>query len=299
MIELLNTYTVVDIETTGLDSHFDEIIEIAAIQVSNGQEINRFNSLVKPNQEISTFISELTGITNEMVENSPGIDVVLPQFLSFIGTSVLVAHNANFDVNFIYDFTRLLDLPPLKNDFIDTLRLSRRIFPNWDNHKLQTLVNNLNISDTVEHRALSDCVNTHLCFESMKGYISANNLSLDTLWEHYGTMSKRIHAQTDQFDLDSPVYGRVFAFTGTLEKMPRKDAMQLVVNAGGICGDGVTQKTNFLVLGNNDYCKAIKGGKSSKQKKAEKLQIDGYDITTISENVFYDMIGAENLMGGD
>ena len=80
------------------------------------------------------------------------------------------------------------------------------------------------------------------------------------------------------------------AVNGTLEKMSRREAMQYVVNLGGICGDGVTKETNFLVLGNNDYCKSIKGGKSSKQKKAEKLQIDGYDIAVISENVFYEMI---------
>lgn len=66
--------------------------------------------------------------------------------------------------------------------------------------------------------------------------------------------------------------------------------MQLVVNMGGLCGDSVNKKTNYLVLGNNDYCTTIKDGKSSKQKKAEKLQIEGQDIEIISENVFYDML---------
>jgi len=71
--------------------------------------------------------------------------------------------------------------------------------------------------------------------------------------------------------------------------MTRKEAMQAVVNAGGHCCDGVVEETNYLVLGNNDYCKAIKGGKSNKQKKAEKMQLSGKDIQIISEDTFYDM----------
>ena len=72
--------------------------------------------------------------------------------------------------------------------------------------------------------------------------------------------------------------------------MVRKEAMQKVVNLGGLVGDSVTKKTNYLILGNNDYCKSIKDGKSSKQKKAEELKLKGYDIEVISENVFYDML---------
>lgn len=72
--------------------------------------------------------------------------------------------------------------------------------------------------------------------------------------------------------------------------MARKDAMQVVVDLGGINGDSVTAKTNFLILGNNDYCSLIKDGKSNKQKKAEELRLKGVDIEIITENVFYDMI---------
>ena len=72
--------------------------------------------------------------------------------------------------------------------------------------------------------------------------------------------------------------------------MLRKDAMQIVVNMGGFCFDTVTKKTNFLVLGNNDYCSTVKDGKSSKHKKAEQLMLKGQDIQIITENVFYDMI---------
>jgi len=75
-----------------------------------------------------------------------------------------------------------------------------------------------------------------------------------------------------------------------LEKMQRKEAMQLVVDLGGHVGDSVTKKTNYLILGNNDYCPTIKEGKSSKQKKAETLKLSGQDIEIISEDVFYDLV---------
>ena len=89
---------------------------------------------------------------------------------------------------------------------------------------------------------------------------------------------------------DSPLYGRVVVFTGALEKMTRKEAMQLVADLGGINADSVTKKTNFLVLGNNDLCSSIKDGKSSKHKKAEKYILGGADLSIIPENVFYDML---------
>ena len=75
--------------------------------------------------------------------------------------------------------------------------------------------------------------------------------------------------------------------------MPRKDAMQLVVDLRGIVANSVTKKTNYLILGNNDYCTQIKDGKSNKQKKAEKLKLSGQDIEVISENTFYEMLNFE------
>ena len=101
---------------------------------------------------------------------------------------------------------------------------------------------------------------------------------------------KSLSAQTDDFDETHPLYGKLCVFTGTLDKMPRQEAMQTVLNFGGEIGSGVTKKTNYLILGCNDFCSAIKDGKSSKQKKAEELKLKGCDIEIISEDVFYSMI---------
>ncbi len=282
------SYVAIDLETTGLDSHFDEIIEIAAVCMQDGQEIDRFQTLVKPSYEISDFITDLTGITNDMLADAPNIRDVLPQFLTFVGDNVLVAHNANFDINFLYDNAQeCLDMP-LTNNFLDTMRLSRWLYRDLPNHKLQTILDYLNITNETAHRALSDATCTAISYEHMKSHVQENQIDLST-FRKGGVRSSDIKADGSEFDDTHILYNKVCVFTGALERMLRRDAMQLVADIGGVCGDGVTKKTNFLILGNNDYCATIKDGKSSKQKKAEKLKLEGQDIEIISENTFYDM----------
>ena len=90
LIEIPNKYIAFDIETTGLDSMYDEIIEIGAIKIEDGKEIETFSTLIKPEYEIDEFITELTGITNEMVIDAPKINEVLPKFMDFINDSVIL-----------------------------------------------------------------------------------------------------------------------------------------------------------------------------------------------------------------
>lgn len=110
------------------------------------------------------------------------------------------------------------------------------------------------------------------------------------IFQYRGLKLSEIHATTDDIDTDNPFYGKVVAFTGTLESMQRKDAAQIVANLCGILGEGVTKLTNFLVLGNFDYCSNIKNGKSSKFKKVEQLILKGQNLQIISESVFLTMI---------
>ncbi len=284
-------YTVVDIETTGFDPMFDEIIEVAGIKYRGRNEVGRFQSLVKPDDGIPDYITALTGITNEMVADAPGIEDVLPRFLEFIGEDIVVGHNVHFDVNFLYDYAEDFELKPFSNDLVDTLRLSRRLYPELQSHKLSALAAHFGVEPDGEHRALADCVTTQKCLSAMEIYAAQNGGIPESAEDLYRKLSKTIVAETSDFDPDSLIYGRTFAFTGKLERMTRKEAMQAVVNAGGHCTDGVVAETNYLVLGNNDYCKAIKDGKSAKQKKAEKMKLNGADIESISESVFCDMLG--------
>jgi len=289
LLDCIEDYVVVDLETTGLDPSYDEIIEFAAVMVQNGAVVSKFQSLVKPSFTIDGFITDLTGITNEMLSTAPSIESALSNFLEFVGVSTVVAHNANFDVNFLYD--ACASQKPFCNDFIDTMRLSRRLFRQERHHRLGDLTERFGINGEIEHRALSDVLKTQACYEYMKKYIRDNNIRIESLYpQSKGFRASDITSSNTEFDETTPVFGRTFVFTGALQRMIRKDAMQLVVDMGGLCGDGVTANTNYLVLANNDYCSSLKDGKSSKHKKAERYKADGLDIEIISENVFYEMV---------
>jgi len=295
IIDLLDNYIIFDIETTGLDSSYDEIIEIGAIRIENNKVVSKFQSLVKPNIEIDDYISELTGITNDMVKNAPKIEDVLPQFMEFVGNEILIGHNVNFDINFIYDNLYINNYKVLKNDFIDTMRLARKLLPELPHHRLIDLADYFNIDFSNNHRALRDCEITLSIYENLKllaieKYGDSDNFK-DAFKKHSSAIkAKDIVTTNTEFDIDNLFYGKYVAITGTLEKLQRKEAMQIIVDLGGYCEDNVTKKTNYLILGNNDYNPILRGKKSSKLIKAEKLKLDGNDIEIISENVFYDII---------
>ncbi len=291
-LAFVDEYVVLDLETTGLDPAFDEIIEIAAIKYSNGEKISEFTTLVKPENIIDEYITELTGITNEMVKDAPKIEKVLPELINFLGDSVIIAHNANFDVNFIYDNCASCLNKPFSNDFIDTMRISRRLFKDI-RHRLIDLANEFEISVDVQHRATADCEITQKVYEYMRNHCNENCIDLTALLKSSHGKSFDLadfKPETEEFDSSHPIYGMAVCFTGTLEKFQRKEALQIVTNLGGIPSDSVTKNTNILVLGNNDYCSSIKDGKSNKQKKAEELILKGHDLIVISEKTFYDML---------
>lgn len=289
------TYIVIDIETTGLDTEFDEIIEISAVKYQNLIEIDQFNTLVKPTEEIDDFITNLTGITNDMLKNAPTIDDVILKFYNFIGSDLLVGYNVNFDINFLYDNLIEHSSNSLKNSFVDVMRLSKHLLPQLSNHKLETVSKHFGHS-SIKHRAIDDCYVCNDCLISLKKLVLSNHNSLEEFYEELKLKKKSYVSASDitttntLFDETNPLFGKTVCFTGTLQKMTRHDAMQLVVDLGGICSNGLTNKTNFLVIGNNDRCTSIVDGKSNKQKKAESMILKGNDLEILSENTFYDMV---------
>lgn len=299
LLDFPSNYVLFDIETTGLDPEYDEIIEIGAIKVDNNKVMDEFHSLIKPDNEIDEFITNLTGITNEMVENAPNIEEVLPNFINFIGDEILIGHNVNFDINFVYDKTVNLGLGIVKNNYVDTMRLSRILLPELPHHRLKDLAEYYEIDTKGNHRASKDVQITNEVY--LKLYDEMLN-KFGTLEEFLNQCRRKrqsikfsdIKAQTTEIDENNPFYNKAVAITGTLEKMQRKDAMQIIANLGGICQDNVNKETNFLILGNNDYNPQLRGKKSNKLIKAEELKLKGNDIEIMSENVFYDILDEYN-----
>ena len=156
-------FTVVDIESTGGSASVAEIIEISALRYRGDRFVAAFSSLLKPSTRIPYFITTLTGITDEMVADAPERKGVLRDFLDFLGKDVIIGHNVNFDVNFLYDeIFRYLD-DTMGNDYVDVLKLSRVYLPDLVNHKQVTIAEQFGLDTTGAHRALKD---TEICAEN-------------------------------------------------------------------------------------------------------------------------------------
>lgn len=167
LLKMPHEFVVIDIETTGLKPAVNEIIEIGAIKVKDMEVIDTFQTLIKPRFLIPPFITAFTGITNNMVAHAPLISEVLPLLLKFVDGHVLVGHNVNFDVNFIYESLMGEFNIPLTNDFVDTLRIARNKLKEVPNHKLETLSHYFKINTDNNHRALKDCWMTFYVYQAL------------------------------------------------------------------------------------------------------------------------------------
>ena len=150
-------YTVIDIETTGLYPSSSEIIEVSALKCRDERVVDVFSSLIRPIYPIAPFITDLTGISNEMVKDAPLAEEALAQFYDFAGKDILIGHNVNFDINFLYDGLMRYNSLILDNSFVDVLRLARRALPFLPNHRQMTVAAYYGIETTGSHRALKDC----------------------------------------------------------------------------------------------------------------------------------------------
>ena len=149
-------FVVFDIETTGLNSHTNKIIEIGAVKIKAGRIIDRYSQLINPGISIPYHITEITSITNEQVANQPKIDEVIGKFVEFIGDAVLVAHNAPFDMGFIKrDIKEYLNID-LESSVIDTLQMARDLFPDFKKYGLGDLNKALGLALEKHHRAVDD-----------------------------------------------------------------------------------------------------------------------------------------------
>lgn len=167
--ELPNDYVVLDLETTGISWARDAIIEFGAVKVVDRKPVATFQQLVNPFRPLNPRITQLTGITNDMLLPAPDLDDVLPSFLDWCGSDVMVGHNiARFDFKFIDAASRRLLARPVTNRLIDTLAMSRTLYPAERHHRLLDLIQRFDIADVEEHRALADAEQTRLCFEYMR-----------------------------------------------------------------------------------------------------------------------------------
>ena len=174
-------YVAFDLETTGLSSANDRIIEIGAVVMKNGEELDRFQTFVDPQRPLEKKIVELTGITDEMLKGAPKIEEVLPEFLKFVNGRVLVAHNSDFDTGFIRAACARQGLP-YTYTAADTLILSQNMLPQLNKFKLDIVSNALSLPDFNHHRAADDAVTCGLIMHRLMARME-EELDIHTLQE--------------------------------------------------------------------------------------------------------------------
>lgn len=152
------TYCVLDLETTGFSAVTEKITEVGIMKVKNGEVIGNFSTFVNPEKHIPERVTEVTNITDEMVKDAETIEKVFPKILEFLGDdkeTVIVAHNANFDVGFLKQNAKALGYE-FNYTYLDTLSLAKDLFPDYKKYKLGKIAENLGIKVEVAHRALDD-----------------------------------------------------------------------------------------------------------------------------------------------
>lgn len=169
------TFVVLDVETTGGSPDEAALIEVGAASFRGGEELARFETLIDPGTEIPPFVSELTGITDDMVRGAPGPEMAMAHLAMLIGDAVVVGHNVAFDVGFLDTALAGCGRPPLTNPAVDTLALARRLVRDEvPDCALGTLAAVLRLAHRPAHRALADALATadllHRLIEAATGY---------------------------------------------------------------------------------------------------------------------------------
>ena len=285
--KIIENYCVIDTETTGLSFKYDEVIEVGMLKVRNGKIVDRYSQLIKPNQKISSFITSLTGISNKMVAKMPNINDVEEDILNFIGDDVILGHHTSFDINFL----NVAFNSKLKNQYIDTMQFCRKLYPELGQYSLSYMAEYLCLTNN-EHRALADCITTQELYESLKRTMVKKNLQIKDLWANrkYSIDTISITPQVKKINKNSFFYGKHVAFSGKFREMSQEEAMQRVVNQGGILDKEVTKKTNYLVFSDYEYDRSLHGEKSQKYQIAKSLKLSSYDINLIIEDEFYILV---------
>ncbi len=228
-----NTYVVFDFETTGFNAGGkDSIIEIGAVKLHDGVIVDRFDKLINPGHKLATHISELTGITDEMLRDCESEEEAVKEFIAWTGDLPMVAHNAKFDSSFLTMAYKKYNLGEYKNPLLDTLELSRAIEPNAGRHSLSALVKRYNVpfDEESHHRGDYDAEATALIFHKMLEYLK--NRNIDTMDKINNLVSKDdIHKFGELYHVNILVKNKVglknlfkivsYANTKYLYKTPR------------------------------------------------------------------------------
>ena len=237
----LGEFIALDLETTGLDSSKEHIIEIGATKFVDGEPQDRFNSLVLPSIRIPKFITDLTGISNDDVKDAPEVEDILPEFIEYCGNYPLVAHNSPFDMGFLRVWAAKINATAalsarkpdsyFKNDVYDTSLLSRIFFWWVTNHKLITMADYFKLDPSDAHRASSDAERSGLLF-------------LNIIDRMYDSSYQTLSSLAKLFQGTNNSAGKIFEkLTKLIESAEVNEGSELLPNHEHVLGDNVIGKS--------------------------------------------------------
>lgn len=282
-------YVVLDTETTGLNAYRDKIVQIALVTVEDGKVIETYSSFVNPKCHIPFEASRINHITDADLVDAPTAGEISAEVLSKINGKTVVAHNADFDIDFLKQWY-MSNSEPIQVKYIDTLGLSRKAFPNMGKYSLQHLIDVFGLDRGDAHRADSDALATQQLFELCKAQIPQLQ-KIKKYEEDMRVRHTQIKPTVEKFDESHPLYKKAIVFTGYME-MPRADAMQKAVNCGALLRNTISRRTNYLVLG--ELLQTTPGitPYSRKRDEVEQLNQSGEGhIKIITEQEFYELLG--------
>lgn len=287
-------YIVLDIETTGLSHSKDKIFQIAANKYVNGKLHSRYHTYLNPGFPLNPYITQLTGITTAMVASVPAIQEVKQAFLDFIGNAPLVGHNIYaFDVPFLRAQLHV----DICNTLIDTLTLSRNVFPGLPSYSLEFLDQALHLSDLDHHNAANDILITdalyHACQspEKYQAYLAdkdaLSKIPIKSKSPYFHQIDIHAFTPTDSAAIpDTPLTGRNIVFSGAFS-MSRESMMQIAVDVGAVLKTSASRKVDYLVVGAQDTRFTDENGMTGKLRTATALNDSNQaNIKILDEKAF-------------
>lgn len=216
------SFVVIDVETTGQSAQYGRITEIGMVKVIDGEVVDEYSTLINPEQFIPKFITDMTGISNEMVAIAPKFSEVKSRIQSFLGDGVFVAHNVSFDYNFVNTSFVREGLKPIFNETLCTVRIARRLLPTTKSKSLESLINYYGIKVKDRHRALDDAKATAQILITFLETLE-NKYEIETLSDVIAFQYKNV------FKLKKPPKN-FLALKDTLEDIPEKPGVYFMYN---------------------------------------------------------------------
>ena len=284
------TYCVLDLETTGISITTEKITEVGIMKVKNGEVIDEFEIFVNPEKPIPQRVVEVTNITDEMVKDAETIDKVFPKILEFVGDSIIVAHNASFDVGFLKHNAKLLGYE-FNNTYIDTLPLAKDLFPDLKKYKLGKIADSLGIEVDVAHRALADVDTTVKVFNIMLKKLK--DKGINTV-DEIDSATKDPEAQKEEFKKQRSYHAIILAknYVGlrNLYKLVSISHLNYFYKNPRILKSIYKKYSEGLILGSaceaGELYQAIELGKSDEEIENIARDYDYLEIQPIGNNEF-------------